>query len=139
MTRVVGDAADWRVHAARRAADVVRAGIVIVAGDRIANALAAAALGSAQAAVAAGRAVGFRRHSAARGAVAAPRVALVVGASDRSSSANAVVARIVVGAGVAIIASSAVRFRWIGTDAGLRIARARIVTLVTRRADNVST
>ena len=51
------------MHAARRAAGVARAGIVIVAGDGIANAPPTAALGSAQGAVAAGRVVGFRRHS----------------------------------------------------------------------------
>src|SRR5207249_1015668 len=97
-------------RAARRA--VAGPGVALVggAGDRRADALAAAVAGvgeGAGVAVVAARAR-ERRHRAARRAVAGPGVPLAVGVCDRRADAlAAAVAGVVEGAGVAVVAARA--------------------------------
>src|SRR5207244_280702 len=97
-------------RAARRAVAGLRVALVGGAGDRRADAQAAAVAGvveGAGVAVVAARAR-ERRHRAARRAVAGPGVALVGGAGDRRADAQAAaVAGVVEGAGVAVVAARA--------------------------------
>src|SRR5207247_2413081 len=96
--------------AARRAVAGLRVALVGGAGDRRADALAAAAAGVVEGAGVAvvARRPRVRRHGAARRAVAGLRVALVGGAGERRADAPAAaVAGVVEGAGVAVVAARA--------------------------------
>src|SRR5207247_174848 len=96
-----------RHRAAGRPVARTRVALVGGAGDRRADALAAAVAGVVEGAGVAVVAAGprERRHRAARRPVARPRVALVGGAGDRRAGAlAAAVAGVVEGAGVSVIA-----------------------------------
>src|SRR5207244_3772865 len=124
-----------RHRAARRPVAGPRVALVGGAGDRRADALAAAGAGIAEGAGVAvvARRIRERRHGAARRPVAGPRVALVGGAGDRGAGALAAAgAGIAEGAGVAVVAR---RVRVRRHRAARRPGAARRVALVGGAGD----
>src|SRR5262249_14700865 len=132
----VGAGAGGRV--ARPRVVTVVGGWSVDAGPGAGARLAAVALGAGVAVVAAGPVHLGRVRADAGSRVARPRVVALVGgrALDAGPDAGATLAAVALRAGVAVVAAGAVRLGRVRADAGCRIARPRVVTLVRCTADH---